>query len=58
MEQSIMNEAEKCSICGNTDEIIVTGLFGMIPVAFCVWCNEGIYSYCEHIKIDEDEEAH
>jgi hypothetical protein len=53
-----MNEAEKCSICGNTDEIIVTGLFGMIPVAFCIWCNEGIYSYCEHIKIDTDEEAH
>ncbi len=52
-----MNEAEKCSICGNTDEIIVTGLFGMIPVAFCVWCQSSLQSYCDHMfEIREDLE--
>ena len=49
---------EKCSICGSVDDIITRGYFGMIAVAFCVWCNEGIYSYCEHIKIETDEETH
>ena len=48
-----MKELDKCSICGSEDEDMTHGLFGMMPVAFCVWCREGIHSYCDYIKVEE-----
>lgn len=48
-----MNELDKCSICNSEDDDMVHGLFGMLPVAFCVWCREGVESYCEYIRTYE-----
>jgi len=49
-----MTPRDTCSICGTEDDDDMThGVFGIMPVAFCVWCREGIHSYCEYIKVEE-----
>lgn len=48
-----MSNLQQCSICGCDTEDMIYGYFGITPVAFCVWCQEGIHSYCDYIKVDE-----
>lgn len=52
-----------CSICGaveDDDEIAMQGLFGTLPVAFCIWCFTNLQDmaeklWFEHWKAMEEE---
>ena len=51
-----------CTICGNPDddEIVMQGLFGMLPVAFCCWCFTNLQDMAEKLwfedwKLKEEE---
>jgi hypothetical protein len=46
------NLIKECSICGseNTEDDFVEGNFGILPVAFCVWCMSSIMDMAEQLN--------
>jgi|11_taG_2_1085331.scaffolds.fasta_scaffold00068_5 hypothetical protein len=53
-----MMELKECTICGSeVDDQFLYGNFGIMPVAFCVWCQSSLQSYCDQMfEIREDLE--
>jgi len=47
-----------CSICNseNTDDDFVEGHFGILPIAFCVWCMSSILDMADQLNPCECEE--